>query len=131
MKLGYTLLYVADVKRSVEFWERAFGLERKFIDESGQYAELQAGGGGAHLGFVAQEYVRESLPGGFRAPQNDEAPPPFEVALLTDDVAGALDRAVNAGARKVMVPTKKPWGQTVAYVRDCDGNLVELCTPMG
>jgi lactoylglutathione lyase len=30
-----------------------------------------------------------------------------------------------------MAPTKKPWGQTVAYVRDLDGHLVELCTPMG
>ena len=28
-KLGYTLLYVADVKKSVEFWERAFGLEQQ------------------------------------------------------------------------------------------------------
>ena len=129
MKLGYTLLYVTDVKRSVEFWERAFGLERKFIDEGGQYAELQTGGD-AHLGFVAQKYIRETLPGGIRPSQNDEAPPPFEVALVTTDVAAALDRALNAGAHKVMVPTQKPWGQTVAYVRDCDGNLVELCTPM-
>ena len=130
MKLGYTLLYVTDVKRSIEFWERAFGLERKFIAEGDSYGELQTGGD-AHLGFVAQKFIREMLPGGFRAPQNDEAPPPFEVALVTDDVAAALERAVAAGARKVMVPTKKPWGQTVAYVRDCDGNLVELCTPMG
>jgi catechol 2,3-dioxygenase-like lactoylglutathione lyase family enzyme len=129
MKLGYTLLYVTDVKRSVEFWERAFGLERKFIDDGGQYAELQTGGD-AHLGFVAQKYIRETLPGGIRPFQKDEAPPPFEVALTTDDVPGALERAVQAGAHKVLAPTKKPWGQTVAYVRDCDGNLVELCTPM-
>jgi len=129
MKLGYTLLYVHDVKRSVEFWERAFGLERKFIDEGGQYAELQTGGDAA-LGFVAQKYIRETLPGGIRPRQNDEAPPPFEIALTTDDVAGALDRALKAGAHKVLAPTKKPWGQTIAYVRDCDGNLVELCTPM-
>jgi lactoylglutathione lyase len=25
-------------------------------------------------------------------------------------------------------PKKKPWGQTVAYVRDLDGFLVEICT---
>jgi len=130
MKLGYTLLYVTDVKRSVEFWERAFGLERKFIDDGGQYGELQTGGD-AHLGFVAQKYIRDTLPGGIRAPQNDEAPPAFEVALITPDPAVAFERAVKAGAHKVMAPTKKPWGQTVAYVRDCDGNLVELCTPMG
>jgi lactoylglutathione lyase len=128
MKFGYTILYVADVKRSLEFWERAFGLRRRFLHESGTYAELDTGT--TALAFVAQAYVREMLPGGFRAAQNDEAPPPFEVALVTDDVAAALQRAVAAGACHVLQPTKKPWGQTVAYVRDCDGNLVELCTPM-
>ncbi len=129
MTFGYTILYVPDVKRSLEFWERAFGIKRKLLDDKGLYAELDTGA--TRLAFVVHSYVRETLPGGFRPAQNDEAPPPFEVALTTDDVAGALERAVKAGARKVLAPTKKPWGQTVAYVRDLDGNLVELCTPMG
>ncbi len=128
MKLGYVLLYVPDVKRSLEFWQRAFGLELAFMSDSGEYAALKTGE--TTLGFVAHKYIREHVPGGFRAAQTDEAPPPFEIALTTDDVAGALDRAVKAGARKVMVPKQMPWGQTVAYVRDGDGNLVELCTPM-
>ena len=28
-------------------------------------------------------------------------------------------------------PVTKPWGQTVAYVRDGDGVLVELCSAFG
>ncbi|HEY2745743.1 MAG TPA: VOC family protein [Polyangia bacterium] len=129
MKLGYTIIYVADPKRSAEFWERAFGVKQRSMDDSPMYREMETG---EHtLSFVAGSYVRDNIPGGFRAPQNDEAPPPFEVALTTDDVAAALERAVKAGAHKVLPPTKKPWGQTVAYVRDCDGTLVELCTPMG
>ena len=27
-------------------------------------------------------------------------------------------------------PATKPWGQTVAYLRDNSGFLVEICTPM-
>lgn len=128
-QLGYTIVYVADVKRTAEFWERAFGIKQRSQDEHPLYREMETG---AHtLAFVAHSYVRENIPGGFRAAQNDEAPPPFEVALTTEDLEGAVERAVAAGARKVLPPTKKPWGQTVAYVRDCDGNLVELCTPMG
>jgi hypothetical protein len=38
---------------------------------------------------------------------------------------------VAAGALPAAEPVRKPWGQTVAYVRDLDGFLVELCTPMG
>ncbi len=128
MKLGYTIVYVKDVKRTVAFWERAFGLKPRPMD-SPMYCELETGGEHT-LSFVAGGYVRDNIPGGYRAPQNDEAPPPFEIALTTDDVAGAVDRAVKAGAQHVLAPTKKPWGQTVAYVRDIDGNLVELCTPM-
>jgi catechol 2,3-dioxygenase-like lactoylglutathione lyase family enzyme len=54
-----------------------------------------------------------------------------EVALVVEDVAKAFARAVAAGALPVVEPVSKPWGQTVAYVRDLDGFLVELCTAMG
>jgi len=50
---------------------------------------------------------------------------------VTDDVRAAFARAVAAGAVALMPPKDKPWGQTVGYVRDLNGALVELCTPMG
>jgi hypothetical protein len=31
----------------------------------------------------------------------------------------------------VTAPQTKPWGQDVAYVRDLDGNLIELASPSG
>jgi len=46
-------------------------------------------------------------------------------------VAAAYRRAVDAGAVSVVAPDARPWGQVVAYVRDLNGVLVELCTPMG
>lgn len=127
MKLGYVILFVADVRKTIEFWEKAFGLQRKMIVESDAYGELDTGG--TTLGFAQQTFQRDSLP--FRAAVAGEPPPPYEVALVTDDVEGAQARALKAGATLVQKPTKKPWGQVVAHVRDLDGNLVELCTPMG
>jgi uncharacterized glyoxalase superfamily protein PhnB len=50
--------------------------------------------------------------------------------LVTPDVNGLYDRALKAGAASVTAPEVKPWGQTVAYVRDSNGFLVELCTPL-
>jgi uncharacterized glyoxalase superfamily protein PhnB len=49
---------------------------------------------------------------------------------VSDDVAGAYARAVAAGAAAVQEPRQKPWGQTVGYVRDLNGVLVELCSPL-
>jgi predicted enzyme related to lactoylglutathione lyase len=57
--------------------------------------------------------------------------PCCEIAFTTPDVAAAVERAVHAGATLVQAPERMPWGQTVAYVNDCNGFLVELCTPMG
>ena len=35
MKLGYTIIYVADVAASLAFFQRAFGLQQRFLHESG------------------------------------------------------------------------------------------------
>ena len=45
------------------------------------------------------------------------------------DLASDYERAVAAGAVVVMPSDPKPWGQTVAHVRDNNRFLVELCTP--
>jgi len=38
------------------------------------------------------------------------------------------ERAISAGAAIAKEPEPKPWGQTVGYLRDCNGAIVELCT---
>jgi lactoylglutathione lyase len=52
----------------------------------------------------------------------------FEIAFVTTDPEAAYGRAVDAGASAVKPPTLEPWGQTVGYVRDLNGCLVELCS---
>jgi lactoylglutathione lyase len=72
MRFGYAIAYVREVERSVAFYERAFGLRRRFVDESGQYAEMETGE--TTLAFASNELGRSNLPGGFR--ENDPAEPP-------------------------------------------------------
>lgn len=128
MKFAYTILYVPDVTRAIEFYERAFGLQRRFIHESGDYGELQTGD--TTLSFAHLVLSSSNIEGGVTAPDPTQRPAAFEVAFSTGDVAAAFDRAVAAGAFPASPPKQKPWGQTVAYVRDLNGNLVELCTPV-
>jgi lactoylglutathione lyase len=45
-------------------------------------------------------------------------------------VETAFKRAIAAGAIEVARPARKPWGQTVSYVRDPNGLLVEICSPL-
>jgi lactoylglutathione lyase len=127
MKFGYTILYVEDLEATISFYERAFGLKRKMV-VPGEYGELDTGA--TTLAFGARLAVGKLLPIPFQPADPARDPPPVEIGLVTDNVQAAFDQALAAGAVRVMAPTQKPWGQTVAYVRDNNGFLVELCTPM-
>jgi lactoylglutathione lyase len=130
VSLGYVILYVKDVSASLAFYEEAFGLSRRFFnDDNGKaYGELETGA--ARLAFASLELAKTHLKQGVVAASPDKAPLGFEVALVATDVLGLYARAVKAGATVVSGPTTMPWGQTVAYLRDKDGHLVELCTPL-
>lgn len=129
MKLAYTILYVSDVPASLDFFEAAFGMTRKFLHESGTYGELETGG--TTLSFAAHELGDMNFPGGHVHADTSAQPLGFEIGLVTDDVAQAHARALAAGAREMAAPVRKPWGQTVSYVRCPDGLLVEICTAVG
>lgn len=128
MKLGYTILYVPDVDASLTFFERAFGLQRRFLHESGAYGELDTGQ--TTLAFAAHEMGAMNLPGGYVAAHSAALPLGMELALVTEDVVAAHATALAAGARELAPPQTKPWGQVVSYVRCPDGALVELCSPI-
>jgi catechol 2,3-dioxygenase-like lactoylglutathione lyase family enzyme len=129
MKLGYTIVYVPDVSASLAFFEEAFGMQRKFLHESGTYGELATGE--TALAFAAHELGHMNFPGGHVHADQSAQPLGFELALVTDDVPAAHAKAIRCGAVELAAPANKPWGQTVSYVRCPDGILVELCTPVG
>ena len=128
LKFGYTLFYVDDVEQSISFYKNAFGLEPGFVDkENKQYGELITGS--TKLGFV---HHRTASSHGFQYERSGLEKNPFaiEIGFITEDVQAFFDKAVAAGAMPVSKPQKKPWGQTVCYVRDLNGFLVELSSPM-
>lgn len=129
MRFAYTILYVPDVARSLAFYENAFGLSVRFVADSGEYGELDSGP--TTLAFAQEDFAADGRGLPARSLRPDDDPPPFEVAFTCDDVAAAYEQALAAGASSIAAPKQKPWGQTVAYVRDGDGAIVELCTPVG
>jgi lactoylglutathione lyase len=98
MKFGYTILYVPDVAAAVEFYERAFGLQRRFVHESGQYAALETGE--TALAFAA-EAMAELNHVEVRPNRKAEVAPGIELALTDEDTEAAFARAVAAGAEPV------------------------------
>lgn len=129
MEFGYTIQYVDDVNASVAFYEKAFRLKRRFIHESDQYAEMETGS--TALAFASNKLGSMNFPDGFRRNSISKEPAGIEIVLVTGDVEAAYEYATGYGAAKVAVPKIMPWGQMMAYVRDLDGVLVEIASPMG
>lgn len=125
MQFRYTILYVADVAQTIDFYVRAFGVEQLMIHESGDYGELSTGNTKLCFSSLALMKQLGKSPGVV-----DAAAPVFEIAFETDDVAGALKRSVDAGAKLVQDVTTMPWGQQISYVNDNNGFLVEICSPV-
>ena len=120
----YAILYVNDVKATLQFYKNAFGFVEKFITPEGDYGELDTGATTlAFADYSVAEYNGVEI----QKVAAGDVPPPVEIAFVVDDVAEAFATATAAGATIVTEPTLKPWGQTVSYVRDNNGFLVELC----
>lgn len=128
VRFAYTILYVTDVTASIEFYEASFGFIRKFITPENDYGELATGS--TTISFASHALANSNLKGGYIKPDPTKKPFACELGFVTDDVNTVVTLALKNGAILVEEPLQKPWGQTVAYIRDPDGFLLEICTPV-
>lgn len=125
---AYTILYVKDVAKTMDFYKKAFELEQKLVTPDNSYGELQTGN--TTLSFASFSMAEDLFKDQFVESSITQKPFGIEIGFTTDDVEATLQTVIDAGATLVQQPKTKPWGQVVAYVRDLDGFLIEICTPM-
>lgn len=117
----YVVLIVADLDRAVAFYTGVLGLP--LGHRSGPYAQLATGV--TRVALYERDAMASTLGvASLRDPDPDA--PGFELGFKVDDVDAAYAELVAAGAEPATAPTDRPWGQRTAYVRDPDGNLIEL-----
>jgi uncharacterized glyoxalase superfamily protein PhnB len=128
IKFAYTILYVEDVVETINFYEQAFGFTKKFITPDNSYGEVISGE--TTLSFASKTLALSNLKDGFAESSLNEKPFGIEIGFTTNDVQATINKAIEAGAKLYAAPKEKPWGQVVGYVRDLDGFLIEICTPV-
>ncbi|WP_420583383.1 VOC family protein [Reichenbachiella sp.] len=128
MKFAYTILYVESVTETVEFYEKAFGLKRKFVTPENDYGELLTGA--TTLAFASRELGASNFKKGFEPISRSSKPFGVELAFTTENIESEFQRTIKAGATEYEPLVEKPWGQKVGYVLDNNGFLIELCTPV-
>jgi len=129
VKFGYTINYVSSVEQSLLFFENVFEMKRRFITDEKDYGELDTGE--TVLAFASHDLGESNFSGGYISASDSDKPLGTEIALVMDIVTVFHDKAIKHGAVELKAPEKKPWGQTVSYVRCPSGILLELCTPIG
>jgi lactoylglutathione lyase len=117
-QLGYVILFVADLARSIAFYRDVIGLPFKLHGDG--YAEFATRG--SRFGLYDRDRLEEltgqrpGTPGG----------PGGEVVFLVGDVDAEAERLRAAGVAILEGPVDRPWGHRTLHVEDPDGFVVEL-----
>jgi catechol 2,3-dioxygenase-like lactoylglutathione lyase family enzyme len=120
------ILAVADVARSVAFYERlGFGIEATYDDPP--YATL--GLAGARLSLAEQGHPAEDRPGVALEAPADRARMNAVLVLEVEDCMRAFHDLRDAGVGFLAEPYSPPWGGHRCFAVDPDGYLVELEQP--
>ncbi len=94
LKFKYTILYIEDVTKTLNFFEKAFGFKQTMLHESGDYGELATGA--TTLSFSSLKLMSNIGKNPGRA---NASSPTFEIAFETNDVAAALAKALGRNTR--------------------------------
>lgn len=123
--LTHIRLLVDDIEVCKTFYQTILGLGAPAVDVPGIYYEFVAGP--ARLGLYKRELMQSVAGVAQTAPAGDQALLTFEV----EDVDAACAALRQAGVSFVTEPhDQEAWVLRVAHLRDPEGNLIELNTPL-
>ena len=115
-------LITDDVARLVDFYETVSGMPVRW--STPDFAELETPAG--RLAIGSTRTVGLFGEGAVRAADNHSA----ILEFLVDDVDAEYERIRQTTTEFVITPTTMPWGNRSLVLRDPDGNLVNLFTPV-
>jgi lactoylglutathione lyase len=119
----FPMLSVESLAASLRFYETLLGGERSYqfpSEGDAVFVVLRFGETELGLGLLG------SGPALHGQPQRPATGHRIELCLYVSGLEQTVSATSAAGAPVLLQPTAQPWGESVAYVSDPDGNLVML-----
>jgi catechol 2,3-dioxygenase-like lactoylglutathione lyase family enzyme len=122
-RLTHACVITDDVRRLRAFYADVLAMEPTRMHDD--YVEFATAGGA--LSLYARSKLEPYAPGATSSRSNRSVMLEFEVADVDAEYARLRSRPIEW----VKTPSTQPWGNRSIYLRDPDGNLVNLYTKVG
>jgi len=122
MKAVSVRIITADIKRLVQFFEKATGLPAKWATEF--FAEIVTGSFTLAIGSTKTlSFFGENI----AQPASNKS---VIIEFLVENVDDDYKRIKDLTTEIIQEPTTMPWGNRSLLFRDPDGNLINFFTPV-
>ncbi len=129
MRLYSVRLLVDRFDACFRFYRDVVGLEPVWGEEGGRYADFKAGNG-AFIALFRRELMADAV-GTRTLPADAPAQDRAALVLQVENLDAAVPMLRDKGAVFVTEPKDYPaWTIRAAHIRDPDGNLIELFSPL-
>lgn len=127
-KYNYTRLLVTNFKACFLFYRDVMGFKATYGTENDVYADFDTG---TVMIALFDRVEMSKAVGSSHLPINADAQDKFCLVFGVDDVDATCQQLTQKGITLVTPPSDHPgWGIRSGYVRDPDGNLIELYKPL-
>lgn len=124
LKMKYIILYVEKFEECLRFYKDVLQLPIKA--EHGTYIEFNTGS--TILAMNTRQDVKELT--GLPLTEGELQSSHFELGFVVENVEKTIEQFRQQGITILVEPIVKPWGQTIAYIADPDGNYIEICSSL-
>lgn len=122
MNLNSVRLVCRELKSQVAFYEAVTGRQARWLADA--FAEIAFAS--CTLAFSSEQAMQQFQAGAAHGADNRTAILEFRV----DDVDAFYERLAPVLTTVVQPPTTMPWGNRSLLVRDVEGNLINVFTPV-
>jgi catechol 2,3-dioxygenase-like lactoylglutathione lyase family enzyme len=121
MKNFQFILYVADQKRSTEFYRRLLLIDPALEVPGMTEFELSPN---LKLGIMPENGIAKIIGNKTQHPANGSGIPRCEIYLLLEDILPYYERAKELNALPISEIATRDWGHKVCYFSDPDGHII-------